>query len=74
MKSSPRTAKGEGSALNGCVAAIWVTKYDDVVPDALTGSGVAAASVHFGFPLWFIRRSAVDSVVSVVFDEWGIAR
>jgi len=67
-------AKGEDSALNGCVAAIWVTKYDDVVPDALTGSGVAAASVHFGFPLWFIRRSAVDSVVSVVFDEWGIAR
>ena len=65
-------AKDEGSVLNGCAAALWVTKYDGVVPDA--PGGVAAPSVHFGFPLWFFRRSSVDSVVSVIFDEWGVAR
>ncbi len=50
--------------------AIWVTKYEDVVPQA--GVGVAARSLHFGFPLWFFDRAAVDDIVEVVFDEWQI--
>ena len=65
-------AKSEYSALNDCAVALWVTKYEHVVPEVSTGTGIAAASFHFGFPLWFFRRSAVDSVVTVVFDEWGI--
>jgi hypothetical protein len=65
-------AKSEYSALNDCTVALWVTKYEDVVPAVSAGTGVAAPSFHFGFPLWFFRRSAVDSIVAVVFDEWGI--
>ena len=34
--------------------------------------GVSAPSFHFGFPLWFFAQSQVDSIVRVVFDEWGI--
>jgi hypothetical protein len=65
-------AKSEHSALNDAAVALWVTKYERVVPEVSAGTGVAAASFHFGFPLWFFRRSAVDSIVAVVFDEWGI--
>jgi hypothetical protein len=65
-------AKSEYSALNDAAVALWVTKYEHVVPEVSAGTGVAAASFHFGFPLWFFRRSAVDSIVTVVFDEWGI--
>jgi hypothetical protein len=65
-------AKSEYSALNDCAVAVWVTKYENVVPEVSAGTGVPAASFHFGFPLWFFRRSAVDSIVTVVFDEWGI--
>ncbi len=65
-------AKSEFSPLNDAAVALWVTKYEHVVPEVSAGTGVAAASFHFGFPLWFFRRSAVDSVVAVVFDEWGI--
>ncbi|MFA4948714.1 MAG: hypothetical protein WC674_09440 [Candidatus Krumholzibacteriia bacterium] len=65
-------AKSENSALNAAAVALWVTKYEHVVPEVSAGTGVAAASFHFGFPLWFFRRSAVDSIAAVVFDEWGI--
>lgn len=65
-------AKSEYSALNDAAVALWVTKYEHVVPEVSAGTGVAAASFHFGFPLWFFRRSAVDSIAAVVFDEWGI--
>ena len=67
-------AANEGSALNDCAIALWVTKYEDVVPDAPSARAVAAPSFHFGFPLWFFRRSSVDSIVTVVFDEWGILK
>jgi hypothetical protein len=67
-------AASEESALNDCAVALWVTKYDRIVPDVSAGTGTAAASFHFGFPLWFFRRSAVDSIVAVVFDEWGILK
>jgi hypothetical protein len=65
-------ARSDSSALNDVAVALWVTKYEHVVPEVSAGTGVAAASFHFGFPLWFFRRSAVDSIVAVVFDEWGI--
>jgi hypothetical protein len=65
-------AVSERSALNGCTVALWITKYGDVVPEVSSGAGVAAPSFHFGFPLWFFERSAVDSIASAIFDEWGI--
>jgi len=65
-------AKNDTSSLNGAAVALWVTGYEHVIPEVAAGTGVAAASVHFGFPLWFFRRSAADSIASVVFDEWGI--
>jgi hypothetical protein len=65
-------AKADSSALNDCTVAIWVTKYEHVVPEVSSGIAVPAPSFHFGFPLWFFRRSSVDSIVQVVFDEWGI--
>jgi hypothetical protein len=67
-------AASDRSALNGCAVALWVAKYDDVVPDVASGPAVAAPSFHFGFPLWFFRRSSVDSIAAVVFDEWGILK
>ncbi len=65
-------AKSDSSALDGAAVALWMTKYAGVVPEVSGGAGTAAASFHFGFPLWFFRRSAVDSVAAVVFGEWGI--
>lgn len=53
-------------------AALWITKYEDVVPNVESGIAVAAPSVHFGFPLWFFDRDAVDAIAGVVFDEWEI--
>jgi hypothetical protein len=67
-------AASEKSALNGCAVALWVTKYEHVVPDVASGAGIAAPSFHFGFPLWFFKRSSIDSIVTVVFDEWGILK
>jgi len=67
-------ARSEYSALNDAAVAIWVAKYEHVLPDVSSGAAVAGPSVHFGFPLWFFRRSSVDSIVTVVFDEWGILR
>ena len=64
-------AKNDESVLNDCAIALWITGYEEIVPDA--PSGAAAPSLHFGFPLWFFARSQVDSIVRVVFDEWGIA-
>lgn len=66
-------AKSEYSVLNDCAIALWVTTHEDVVPSVASGLAVAAPSFHFGFPLWFFERSAVDSIVQVVFEEWGIA-
>jgi hypothetical protein len=66
-------AKSEYSVLNDCTIALWVTRHEDVVPQAASGLAIAAPSLHFGFPLWFFERTAVDSIVRVVFEEWGIA-
>jgi len=66
-------AMNEASVLNDCTVAIWVTRYDDIVPDVSGGIALAAPSFHFGFPLWFFRREAVDSIADVIFAEWGIS-
>jgi hypothetical protein len=60
------------SPLNAQTTAIWVSKYDDIVPEVESGIARAARSFHCGFPLWFFKRSQVDSLVTVIFDEWGI--
>jgi len=60
------------SPLRDATIAIWVRKYDSVIPDVQSGIAVAARSVHFGFPLWFFDPSQVDKIVGVVFEEWGI--
>lgn len=65
-------AAGSTSALNDCAVALWLTKYEDIVPDPLSGPAVAAPSIHFGFPLWFFRHETVDSIAAVIFDRWGI--
>jgi hypothetical protein len=60
------------SVINDQTVAIWITKYEDVIPAVESGVAVAARSVHFGFPLWFFDRAAVDEIVEIVFDEWQI--
>ena len=67
-------AKNEQSPLDDCVVAVWVTRYDDVVPTVSSGAAVAAPSVHFGFPLWFFGRQAADSIGVAIFGRWGIAK
>ncbi len=65
-------AASEYSVLNGAAVSVWITNYEDVVPQGTSGGGVAAPSVHFGFPLWFFRHQSADSIADVVFEEWGI--
>ena len=65
-------AKNGESVLNDCAIALWITGYEDIVPDVASGIAAAAPSLHFGFPLWFFARSQVDSIVQVVFEEWEI--
>jgi hypothetical protein len=65
-------ARSSLSFINDQTIAIWVTKYEDIVPEVESGIGVPARSVHFGFPLWFFDRAAVDDIVEVVFNEWQI--
>ena len=61
------------SAVNNTTVALWLTKYEDIVPDVVSGIAAPARSVHFGVPLWFFNRTAVDQIADVIFDEWGIA-
>ncbi len=65
-------SKSEDSALDYGTVAIWVTKYSDIVPDVSSGTAVAAPSFHFGLHLWFFERTAVDSIMNVVFETWNI--
>ncbi len=64
------TAASPSSVLDRQTVALWVTRYDDIVPDA--PGGVAAPSIHFGLPLWYFRHESVDSIADVVFERWGI--
>jgi hypothetical protein len=66
-----RTKEPE-SALDDCTVAIWLTGYEEIVPDVSSGIALAAPSVHFGFPLWFFSRTAADSIGTVIFETWGI--
>jgi len=62
------------SVLNDQAFAIWVTKYEDVVPQPRSGLAVAAPSVHFGTELWFHRQKDVDKIMNVVFRKWQIRK
>jgi hypothetical protein len=61
------------SPVNNTTVALWLTKYEEVVPQVESGVAAPARSVHFGFPLWFFDRAAVDQIVDVIFDEWQIS-
>ena len=61
------------SAVDNTTVALWLTKYEEVVPQVESGVAAPARSVHFGFPLWFFDRTAVDQIVDVIFDEWQIS-
>ena len=58
------------SAVDGQPVAFWFTRYEGIVPDA--PGGVAAPSVHFGFPLWYFRHESADSIADVIFGRWGL--
>jgi len=62
------------SAVNRTTIALWLRKYENVVPDIPPESGVAVAapSVHFGVPLWFFDHDTVNQIADVVFSEWGL--
>jgi hypothetical protein len=63
-------ARSTRSPLDNTVIAVWIDKYKDI-----QGNGplsTPARSIHFGLPLWFFDHAAVDSIVDVVFQEWGI--
>jgi len=63
-------AASPSSALDGQTIALWVTRYEDIVPD--TPGGIAAPSVHLGFPPWYFRRESVDSIAAAIFERWGL--
>ncbi|HSG29753.1 MAG TPA: hypothetical protein VLA34_14830, partial [Candidatus Krumholzibacterium sp.] len=58
------------SVMDKVPVAFWTTKYADVVTPG--NLNVAAPSVHFGVPLWFFNRGQVDSITTVIFEEWQI--
>lgn len=60
------------SPVDNTTVALWLTRYEDVVPVVMSGVAVPARSVHFGFPLWFFNRTAVDQIADVIFQEWQI--
>ncbi len=60
------------SAIDNAVIAFWITKYADVKPEA--PGTVAAASVHFGIPLWYFNRDDVHEIADAIFEEWNILR
>ena len=60
------------SVVDNTTVALWLTKYEQVVPDVASGIAVPARSVHFGFPLWFFDRTQVNQIADVIFDEWQI--
>ncbi|MBU8923063.1 MAG: hypothetical protein KOO63_14690 [Bacteroidales bacterium] len=65
-------AAHEGSVLNGAPVALWISRYEDIVPEVTSGVAVAAPSLHLGFPLWFFRQTSADSIAAALFDLWGI--
>ena len=67
-------SKNYYSALNATAVALWVTKYEDIIPDIPLEyqQGVAAPSFHFGFPLWFFNRDQVDAIIDIVLSEWDV--
>ncbi len=65
-------ARNSSSAINDAVIAFWSTKYADVRPDP--PGTVAAPSVHFGMPLWFLERDEVRAVADAIFREWNILK
>lgn len=65
-------ARNSLSPVDHTTVGLWLTKYENVVPDVAAGIAIPARSVHFGFPLWFFNRTQVDQLVDVIFDEWQI--
>ena len=37
-----------------------------------SGTGIAANSFHFGFPLWYLEHEAVEKIFEIIFTEWQI--
>ncbi|HSG29130.1 MAG TPA: hypothetical protein VLA34_11670, partial [Candidatus Krumholzibacterium sp.] len=62
------------SPLNDQAVALWVTRYQDVVPAPAAGPAVAAPSAHMGFPLWFFDHDQAGQVADVIFGAWGIGQ
>ena len=67
-------SKNSYSVLNNTTVALFLTKYEDIIPDIPPEymQGVAAPSFHFGFPLWFFNRGQVDDIIDLVFSEWAL--
>jgi hypothetical protein len=67
-------ARSKQSVLDNQVFAIWLTKYETVTPDVLSGVAVAAPSAHFGTELWFFNRAQVNEITNVLFGKWRILK
>jgi hypothetical protein len=65
-------ARSTASPLHRQPVALVLTKYQDVDADGMPGGTVAAPSFHFGFELWFFDPAAVDAIMKVILDRWGI--
>lgn len=63
-------ARSSFSLMDHSPIALWMSKYSDVASPS--GTNVPARSVHFGVPLWYFDRAQVDSIASVIFEEWQI--
>ncbi|MCD6378824.1 hypothetical protein J7M07_00070, partial [bacterium] len=50
--------------------ALVLTKNAYRVP--YSGTGIAANSFHFGFPLWYLDHDSVEKLFDVIFTEWQI--
>jgi hypothetical protein len=65
-------AKSTVSGLHNQAAALWVTKYANIVPEVSEGIAVAAPSLHLGFELWYFNRAQGTTMINTLFQRWGI--
>jgi hypothetical protein len=65
-------ARSTVSPVHRAPMALVITKYKDIDADNMPGGTIAAPSFHFGTELWFFNRSAVNAIMNVILDRWGI--
>ncbi len=58
------------SVVNNATISFWTTANADVIPNA--PNTIAAPSVQFGIPLWYLDHDEVHAIADAIFTEWKL--